>query len=365
MDYISVKRKRKLIFIEKENNKKNKQKIIINKSIEELHGEKINYFKQLNTVVLNEKKDKLKKETNQRTKEFLQKEIEDIENKIEESFYFCKVYDIIKNYNYTQDQKIKEDLTKQYYIVNSLTYIEDHHNKISEENWYKCKKCNGDIINDDEEEIICQECGLVNDKNISTIPTYNELSSGSYTLTKKVIYKRESYFIELLKNIQNSKINDFPEDLIKNIKNQLYINNITESKDLSYSLIKGILKKLNYSKYYDNIQSIICIINKEKPLNIPQPVEKILLHMFKVIQTPWEKCKNSERHSFFSYPYVLYKFFQILDLDEYLQYLTLLKSREKLIKHEILWKEIMEYIIDNNIDNKFYFKINWRYIPLI
>ena len=53
--------------------------------------------------------------------------------------------------------------------------------------------------------------------------------------------------------------------------------------------------------------------------------------MFNQIQEPFEKHCPKTRKNFLSYSYTLYKFFQLLNKQEYLIYFPLLKSREKLL----------------------------------
>ena len=65
-----------------------------------------------------------------------------------------------------------------------------------------------------------------------------------------------------------------------------------------------------------------------------------------------EKYCPSTRKNFLSYSYVLYKFCQLLDKDEYLKYFTLLKSREKLHLQDQIWKKICE-------------EVNWEFIQSI
>jgi hypothetical protein len=45
-----------------------------------------------------------------------------------------------------------------------------------------------------------------------------------------------------------------------------------------------------------------------------------------------------------SYSYILYKFFELLDLDEYKVYFPLLKSRDRLIAHDHIWQKICDYL---------------------
>ena len=54
-------------------------------------------------------------------------------------------------------------------------------------------------------------------------------------------------------------------------------------------------------------------------------------------------------YNFLSYNYVMYKFFELLELDEYLTCFQLLKSRTKLHQQDQIWKNICK-------------DLNWEYI---
>jgi hypothetical protein len=53
----------------------------------------------------------------------------------------------------------------------------------------------------------------------------------------------------------------------------------------------------------------------------------------------------------------LYKFCEMLGLTSYLQYFTLLKSREKLLKTDVLWRSIVDEIYKSTGDS------TWTFIP--
>ena len=75
--------------------------------------------------------------------------------------------------------------------------------------------------------------------------------------------------------------------------------------------------------------------------------------MFKQIQTPFETLRPDiipKRKNFLSYNYIMYKFFELLELDEYLDCFQLLKSRNKLYQQDIIWKHICA-------------ELKWQYIP--
>lgn len=368
MDYILEKHKRKISFLKKKEKRKNDKDENFTQSIHSLHKEKLDYFNKIySKEILAKKKKELLKEKNKKMIPALQQEIFEIENRTEESFYFLKNYKILEEYENElkigDSLKIK-NLTKNFCDLNEIPYKDSESKQELIEYNNTCPNCNSNDLGDTDESCICYDCGFVLTSIITQEPTFNNTSNYSSIIVSKIQYKRENYFDELLKKIQGKKTSDLPTELIDNVKNELFILNIVESKDVKYEIIKKILKKLNYSKYYNYIPTIINIIIKQPSLNIPAPVEKILKHMFSVIQEPWSILKDPGRSSFTHYPYVLYKFFQILELDEYLKYISLIKDDKKLNNIEILWEKIMDYIVTNDLDRDYYYDINWRFIPL-
>ena len=85
---------------------------------------------------------------------------------------------------------------------------------------------------------------------------------------------------------------------------------------------------------------------------ISSELENKLVVMFDEIQKPFENNCPKNRKNFLSYSYTLYKFFQILQMEEYLIYFPLLKSREKLFEQEVIWKNICK-------------ELNWKFIRCI
>ncbi|AGF85364.1 late transcription factor VLTF3-like protein [Moumouvirus goulette] len=66
--------------------------------------------------------------------------------------------------------------------------------------------------------------------------------------------------------------------------------------------------------------------------------------MFKQIQKPFAVYCPKDRKNFLNYSYVLHKFCELLDLDEYINYFPLLKNNAKLLQHDKIWKNICEYM---------------------
>jgi L-fucose mutarotase/ribose pyranase (RbsD/FucU family) len=116
-------------------------------------------------------------------------------------------------------------------------------------------------------------------------------------------------------------------------------------KSIDYSQIsqvKTILKKLKLNDYYEHIAYIISKISGKPAPSINRETEEKLKKMFDKIQEPFEKNCPKDRINFLSYSYVLHKFFQLLELDDYVKCFPLLKSRTKLRIQDDIWKKICD-----------------------
>jgi hypothetical protein len=115
---------------------------------------------------------------------------------------------------------------------------------------------------------------------------------------------------------------------------------ITNMAQITPEKIKEILKRLKANKYYEHINHIIHKLTGNPVPNFPPEVEEKLRQMFKMIQIPFFNHAPRSRKNFLSYSYTIHKCLQLLELDEYLPYFPLLKSREKLWAQDLVWKAI-------------------------
>jgi hypothetical protein len=165
-------------------------------------------------------------------------------------------------------------------------------------------------------------------------------------------YKRRNHFIEVLSQYQGRETTEIPEEVYLEILRELKKNRITKVSDLTNVKLRSILKKIEQNRYYEHIPFIIYQLTGLKPPPITSKVRKRLIEMFNDIQIPFAKYCPTERRNFLSYSYILYKFFELLELDEHLPYLNLLKSRDKLHQQDVIWEKICE-------------DLRWEYIPSV
>lgn len=371
MDFVEQKAKRK--------QKRLAKNTINTKSLMQTHCEKMEYFQNLQDVVLPKKQlllaksggldNVLEEEINRiicRDEEIeyqlntarIISDFVDIEESIDTSSIFQDVK-TVAGYNYTKNKLIDE-----YFIAigEDRPLLNRNLDRVRET---FCERCNCEML-EGYEGYACSNCGVC-DKEIfiSEKPSYKETQE--YERKVVIDYKRLNYFTEWLNQIQGKEQTEIPAELVVSLLAELKTEKISDTRRLNVSCMKRLLKKIGYSKFYEHIPRIINSLNGVKPLSMPKSVEDKLKFMFNEIQEPWEEFKPSDRNNFFSYPYILYKFFQLLGMNEFLPYVTLLKSREKLYKQDVLWKTIVTQLEKEarlNTGEKL-FDIPWRFISSV
>lgn len=287
-----------------------------------------------------------------------------------ENEYLLLVGDILMEYYSIPDDTITDTNTKiDFKDMSSSVEIKGEKQKIVER-YYEilniefpkklelksanCENCLNEMSKSDESFLVCFNCGLIDPEKIIDGLNYEDRCEVNQVFVFD--YKRINYFTEWLNQIQANEITEIPEELIEDLKLELFKRNIKDTSKLTNLKLKKILKETNYSKYYEHIPLIISkLCSNSKPLIIPENIIVELKNMFLLIQEPFEKFKG-DRKNFLSYPYVLYKFCEILGLGEYLDNFSLLKSRDKLMKSDIIWKKIVNEIYKKTKDYK------WKYI---
>jgi hypothetical protein len=219
-----------------------------------------------------------------------------------------------------------------------------------------CKKChlnyNKDyemIINHNEGFMSCVKCGNLEYVIIeSDKPNYKDPPPEATYFA----YKRTNHLNEILNQIQAKESTDIPDEILSLVKEEIRKERITDLTKLTNIKVRYFLRKLNLNKFYEHIAHIINKLNGLPPPIITKPVEDKLRYCFREIQGPWMEIAKKPKKNFLNYHYVLYKCVELLGHDEYKALFPLLKSREKILSHDITWKRICE-------------KLNWEYLPTI
>ena len=256
------------------------------------------------------------------------------------------------------EEHIPEPVVKSDVVKDKMTLVNDyllaidptHMKQLNDSLANQCQRCQVSMnCLIQEGMMICPTCGY---QEILLIEQNRPIYRQSNKEASHYTYKRINHFNEWISQIQGKESTDIPEEVFERIVNEIKKEKIKDLSKLTYNKMREILKKLHSNKYYEHIYYIIYRLNGIPAPNFSPEMEDKLRNMFKEIQSPFLKYCPSTRKNFLSYSYVLYKFCQLLDKDEYLKYFTLLKSREKLHLQDQIWRKICQ-------------EVNWEFIQSI
>jgi len=339
-------------------------------NIYDLHEKKLEYFEseksKLNeyTIELEKCKKELKSESNDKRFQInkkienLETKIQNIENDNELNNYLLEFISTINSYEIESFEESSQKGVMDTFVNASINtkktelynqYIQKFNPELKEIFINKneknvCDKCGSDSYYFDHKlsSEICADCGLTHHTIL-----IDDFSGPTYTENIEQVtvfnYKRNNHFQECLNQLQAKENTTIPPIIIQKLAAEFKKYNITNPKLFTPELVKVYLRKLEYNKYYEHIPTIINEFCGLPAPKLTPELEKQLKIMFDETQIPFEKYRLiicPQRKNFLNYNYVFYKMFQLLNKDEFLNCFPLLKSREKLYEHDLIWKGI-------------------------
>lgn len=247
----------------------------------------------------------------------------------------------------SKDKSLSRDvLLEQYLLKINPEYVKKT-NEIDDMSG-ECLECYADMMFSQTDAMLyCPNCGATEFILIdSDRPSYKDPPRES----SYYAYKRINHFNELLAQFQAKGSTEIPQDIFDQIVAELKKQRITDFKNLKHKQMREILRKLKLNRQYDHIPFIISRLNGSIAPVMSRETEEKLRHMFKEIQPSFQKHCPKNRRNFLSYSYVLYKFCELLELDEFLGSFPLLKNRDKLYQQSKVWEQICK-------------EMGWQYIP--
>lgn len=274
------------------------------------------------------------------------------------SMYKSKPGDILSSLQSASDVPVAapvgERLRRDKILETYLQKVDPEHarstTEVLNDPYGECDECNVEMIFSQNEALFtCPKCGYQEFVLIdSDKPSYKDPPREvSY-----YAYKRINHFNEWLAQFQAKESTEIPLYVYDEIVDELKKERISDYNSLKPSKIKEILRKLHYNKYYEHVPHILNRLNGENAPVMSREIEEKLRFMFKEIQPSFQTHCPKGRSNFLSYSYVLYKFCELLELDEYLPCFPLLKNRDKLYIQDKIWKLICQ-------------DLRWQYIRSI
>jgi len=255
--------------------------------------------------------------------------------------------DIVTDIGFHRDKALEQYLT-------ALDSSNIPHESISSDNFEErygdCPFCETEMMFYQNEAILsCSTCGhqdfiLVDSEKPSYKDPPREMAYCAY--------KKVNHLNEWLAQFQAKETTEISNAVLDQIRAELRKERITDMSRLKASKLKEVIRKLKLVRCYDHVAHVLNRLNGISAPALSREIEDKLRFMFKEIQFSFVKHCPPGRSNFLSYSFVLYKFCELLELDEYLPCFPLLKSREKLYLQDKIWFKICQ-------------DMNWEYIATI
>ena len=216
----------------------------------------------------------------------------------------------------------------------------------------QCNDCGSENLNlNDEHLTVCEDCGVVHYTSGTQEITLGFKETQDMDSFTTFAYKRVNHFTEHILNMQAEQHTTIPDEIYETIRQEMKKERISVTQ-LTEQKIRMYLKKNGLNKYYEHAYLIIDWLNGRSPPKIDEVLKEELFNMFREVQEPYDRHRPKERTNFFNYRWLLRKFFELLERDEFLPYCPPLKSDEKNEKQDQIWKKICE-------------DLKWEFIPTV
>ena len=233
-----------------------------------------------------------------------------------------------------------------------LEYIDRHYDEIEcELNGEECKEpkkrdryfCMGCKLRktvDYERSILtCTKCGLCEYYPVY-VSSYNHMMQPSRT---KCIYKRYDNFKVILNQFFYGGKRVVPDDIMETIRDEIHDEtNILYNYTIpiTISILECILKRNGLTMYKYSLYYIYFKLTGVSFPHIDTKEYNMMLKVFDVVSSIYDKYKSKGRKSFLNYPFVLKRILIMRDMDQYAKYIPKLKTHSKQKELERVWEVI-------------------------
>ena len=230
-----------------------------------------------------------------------------------------------------------------------LEYIDKHYDEIECElngemykepkkrDHYFCMGCKlRKIVDYERSTLVCTKCGVFEYYPVY-VSSYNHMMQPS---RRKCIYKRYDNFKVILNQFFYGGKRVVPDDIMETIRDEihdetniLYIYTIP----ITIPILECILKRNELTMYKGSIYFIYFKLSRVPFPHIDTKEYNIMLKVFDVVSTIYDKYKPKERKSFLNYSFVLKRILIMRGMDQYAKYIPKLKTHSKQRELERLW----------------------------
>ena len=205
---------------------------------------------------------------------------------------------------------------------------------------YFCMGCKlRKTVDYEKSTLVCTKCGLC-----EYYPVY--VSSYNHTMQpsrRKCIYKRYDNFKVILNRFFYGGKRVVPDDVMVVIKDEIHnetniLYNYTIPKTIP--ILECILKRNELKMYKGSLYYIYFKLSGVPFPHINTKEYNMMLKVFDVVSTIYDKYKHNGRKSFLNYLFVLKQILIMRGMDQYAKYIPQLKTHSKQKKLEHVWELI-------------------------
>ena len=233
-----------------------------------------------------------------------------------------------------------------------LEYIDKHYDEIECElngEVYKepkkrdhnfCIKCKlRKTVDYERSTLVCMKCGLCEYYPVY-VASYNQ---SMQPLRRKCIYKRSDNFKAILIQFFYGGRKLVPDDVMETIRDEIHDGtNILYNYTIpiTFPILECILKRNELTMYKDSIYFIYFKLSGKSFPHITTKEYNLVLNVFNVVSSIYDKYRPKGRKSFLNYSFVLKKLLIMLEKVEYAKCIPLLKTHSKQKELERVWELI-------------------------
>lgn len=275
-------------------------------------------------------------------------QIELIESGFREAKYIHKTEALLKEYNEILEEPVKVDFMgnrifdkedrKQTILMEFLNVAKDYISVKPLEGQVrsmKCDDCRVDLQKVEDFLYVCPVCGYAI-KHFASIASYGE--NNRINISQRYVYDKRSHFGDSIKKFQAKQNTTISEEVYRDLWNKLRSHDIPIERFTKDHLYE-FLKLTKHTDHYEDI-TLIYYEMTGKPAPDISHLEQQLFALFDEIDPIYERVKPPKRVNFLNGQFVLFKLLQKLRYPCKEDDFYILKTRDKMLEHDQIWKKI-------------------------
>ena len=219
-------------------------------------------------------------------------------------------------------------------------FIGEEYKEPKKRDRYFCMDCKlRKIVDYEKSTLVCTKCGVFEYYPFYVL-SYNHTMQPS---RRKCIYKRSDNFKVILNQFFYGGNRVVPDDIMKTIRDEIHDGtNILYNYTIPITIriLECILKRNELTMYKGSIYFIYFKLSRVPFPHIDTKEYNMMLKVFDVVNTIYDKYKPKGRKSFLNYSFVLKQILIMRGMGQYAKYIPKLKTHSKQKELERVWELI-------------------------